>query len=113
MAALESLTLKEAEAARQGALRAETETAETVSIETPADAIAALRRAVEQKLTALLTRPEAVDLRAVREVQKCLALIGDMESALPADAESAEASGQKGITADLQTRLVEALTKGV
>lgn len=110
VSSLEAQALKEAEAARQGAIRAETKTAQAVTIETPADAITALRRAVEQKLTALLTRPEAVDLRAVQDVQKSLALIADMQSALPAN--EAENTDKNGITADLHARLVDALTRG-
>ncbi|MDR2055649.1 MAG: hypothetical protein LBQ10_07265 [Desulfovibrio sp.] len=81
VAALESLTLKEAEAARQGAIRSRAEDTPAVSISTPAEAVAALRKAVEGKLALLVTRPENVDLRAVQEVQKCLALVGQLEAA--------------------------------
>jgi hypothetical protein len=87
VAALESLTLKEAEAARRGAMRAGAEEAPALSISTPGEALAALRKAVEQKLCLLLSRPENVDLRAVQEVQKCLALVGQLEAAQGVGAE--------------------------
>lgn len=111
VSALESLALKEAEAARKQAERVALVEAPALSIETPTDAVAALRKAVEQKLTLLLTRPEAVDLKAVQEVQKCLALLGDMEKAIPRN--DAPQGGNKGITEDLQKRLTEALINGV
>jgi hypothetical protein len=50
-------------------------------VNTPVEAIAALRKAVEQKLCWLLARPENVDLKAVQEVQKCLELVGRLEAA--------------------------------
>ena len=111
VSALEAQALKESEAARKGAALAAAEAAPTLCINTPADAIAALRRAVEQKLAALLTRPEAVDLKAVQEVQKCLALVGDMEAALPKGEE--KPGSQKGLTAELQERIVAAMTGGL
>lgn len=104
--ALESQALKEEEAARKGALLAAAGEIPGLTINTPADAIAALRKAVEQKLALLLTRPENVDLRAVQDVQKCLALVGQLEAAQP------ETSGPEGgITASLAER-IEAAMRG-
>lgn len=111
VSALEAQALKEAEAARMMVERAAHDDAPPVVIDSPATAVAALRKAVEQKLTLLLTRPEAVDLKAVQEVQKCLALLGDMEKAIPQD--DAPQGGNKGITEDLRKRLTEALINGV
>jgi hypothetical protein len=87
VSSLEALALKEAEAARHGALRTREENAPALSISTPGEAVAALRKAVEGKLALLLTRPENVDLRAVQEVQKCLALVGQLEAAYGGGAE--------------------------
>ena len=106
VAALESQALKEEEAARKGALLAAAGEIPGLTINTPADAIAALRKAVEQKLALLLTRPENVDLRAVQDVQKCLALVGQLEAAQP---EAADPEG--GITASLAER-IEAAMRG-
>jgi hypothetical protein len=87
VSSLEALALKEAEAARQGAIRFRAEEAPALSISTPGEAVAALRKAVEGKLALLLTRPENVDLKAVQEVQKCLALVGQLEAAYGGGAE--------------------------
>jgi hypothetical protein len=78
VSALESLAMKEAEAARRDALRPREEDAPALS---PAEAVAALRKAVEGKLAMLLTRPDNVDLKAVQEVQKCLELVSKLETA--------------------------------
>jgi transposase-like protein len=79
VSSLETLAMKEAEAARQGTMRAANE-APALCINTPGEAAGALRRAIEQKLGWLLARPENVDLKAVQEVQKCLALAGQLEA---------------------------------
>ena len=99
VSSLESLALKEAEAARQSVLRAAAAAYQLPSLKTPGEAIAALRRAVEQKLSLLLTRPELVDLRAVQEVQKCLALVGQLEAA-QAVATPESAGSERGLPAD-------------
>lgn len=107
VAALESQAMKEEEAARKGALLAAAgDSAPALSITSPADAIAALRKAVEQKLALLLTRPESVDLRAVQDVQKCLALVSQLEAAQP---EAGDPEG--GISASLAER-IEAAMRG-
>ena len=111
VSALESQAMKEAEAARMMVDRAAQEDAQAVVIDSPVAAVLALRKAIEQKLTLLLTRPEAVDLKAVQEIQKCLALLGDMEKAVPQD--DAPKESNKGITEDLRERLAAALTKGI
>lgn len=107
VSALENLTLKEAEAARERAFHASRENTPILSIKTHADAIAALRKAVEQKLAALLTRPESVDLKAIQEVQKCLVLIGDMEKAQPQDT---EVKSSKGLSEDVYGTIMSVLT---
>jgi uncharacterized protein YjcR len=82
VSSLETLALKEAEVARQGASRAAAnDQSPAISVNTSAEAVAALRKAIESKLALLLTRPENVDLRAVQEVQKCLALVSQLETA--------------------------------
>ena len=108
VSALETLALKEAEAARQGQALPDAAAGELPAIRTRADAVAAVRTAVERRLHMLLARPESVDLRALQEVQRCLALIGDMERAVPSDA--AAPSGQKGITAEMYETLVAVLS---
>jgi transposase-like protein len=111
VSSLETLALKEAELARQGALRAAGESPPALSVNTPGEAVAALRKAVEQKLGWLLARPENVDLRAVQEVQKCLALIVQLEAAQTAAApESADT--ERGLPADFVEQILRALSGG-
>ena len=111
VSSLESLALKEAELARQGAIRAASEQTPALSINTPGEAIAALRRAVEQKLGWLLTRPENVDLRAVQEVQKCLALVGQLEAAQAVTAPQGTDT-ERGLPADFVDRIRQAMSSG-
>ena len=111
VSSLENLALKEAGLARQGALRAASgEKTTAVSVNTPGEAIAALRRAIEQKLGLLLTRPENVDLRAVQEVQKCLALISQLEAAQAAQPESS--GPEVGLPADFVEQMRRAMSGG-
>jgi len=112
VSSLESLALKEAEIARRGAmLPAANENITPLSVNTPGEAIAALRRAVEQKLAMLLTRPENVDLRAVQEVQKCLALVGQLEAA-QAIATPDSTGTERGLPADFVDQIRQALSGG-
>jgi hypothetical protein len=110
VSALETLAIKEAEIAKQNAVPNKSgELSTTISVNTPAEALAALRKAVEQKLCLLLSRPENVDLRAVQEIQKCLALVGQLEAAqAAAQPESATAEG--GLTADLTEQVRRAMS---
>jgi transposase-like protein len=108
VSSLETLALKEAELARLGAIRSAAEQPPALSIQTPGDAIAALRKAVEGKLALLLTRPENVDLRAVQEVQKCLALVNQLESAQEA-AQPETKDTEGGLSADLVERIRRAM----
>lgn len=48
-------------------------------IKTPQDAIDALQDAIEKKLNAMLTRPDIINLAAVKETQQALALIDQMK----------------------------------
>ena len=116
VSSLETLAMKEAEVARQGAIRAAAnEQALAISVNTSAEAIAVLRKAVEGKLSLLLTRPENVDLRAVQEVQKCLALVGQLETAQSAEQlkSGAESAGPEGgLPADFVEQIRRAMSGG-
>lgn len=106
-AALESQALKEEEAARKGAMLAASEQNADISIQTPADAIAALKTAVEQRLAYVLARPELDVFAEAQKVAKTLGLIGQLEATQPETEESAEA----GISASLAAR-IEAAMRG-
>ena len=114
VSALEGLALKEAEAARVAEERAEEREAakkETISAETittPQDAISALHKGVDSRLRALLRQPEKIDLKKIQEVQKCFALLSEMQAALPTNAE--ENTAVKGLSASMHERLVAVLS---
>jgi transposase-like protein len=111
VASLEALALKEAAIARESVLRAAANDAPYTPITTHTEAIAALRRAIEQKLGWLLTRPADVDLHAVQGVQKCLALIGQLEAAQAAA--TPESTGtERGLTAEFRGQIERALSGG-
>jgi len=106
-AALESQALKEEEAARKGAMLAAGEQNADLSIRTPADAIAALKTAVEQRLAYVLARPELDVFAEAQKVTKTLGLISQLEAAQP----ETEISAEAGISASLAER-IEAAMRG-
>lgn len=84
VSALENLSLKEAEAAMRGReVQQQEQQASQLQIETKADAIRSLRLAIENKLNLLLTSPQAVDLKSVKDVAACMELLETLEAALP------------------------------
>ena len=54
--------------------------ADTRTINTPQDAVAALKEAVERKLNAMLASPDSINMRSVQETEKALALIEKMQT---------------------------------
>ena len=79
VASLENLALKQLELAAAGKIPA---------IATRADAIAALRTAVEHKLGLALADPAKITVATVQDVQRCLALVAELEATLPKDTEN-------------------------
>lgn len=69
-------------------------------IETPAQAAEALRDAVEKKLNILLGQPDAVSLKAVKELIAAIRLLESMKSVRPAETPASESSGLSSDTAD-------------
>ena len=81
VAKLEELALKQAQAERERkAGQAAAAKPQMREIHTPADAAAALKEAVELKLSRLLASPEDVDLKAVKDVKEALAMIETMQA---------------------------------
>ena len=105
--ALESLAIKEAEIARNTALTARSNQDEIspAAFNTPAEVIAALKKAVEQRLSLLLSRPDTVDLKSVQEVAKISEFLQQMEAKQPAPAETEAA----GMSANLVERIHAAM----
>lgn len=105
VSALESQTLKEVESARKYATVNANIAAQNLTINTPSDAIAALKKAIESKLAGLLARPENVDLRTVQDVQKCLALVSQLE------AKEVSTKPTGGISADMVESIKTAMSE--
>lgn len=58
----------------------------TAEINTPADAVAAIREAIEIKVNGMLTRPDQIDLKALKNLKDAMALWEQMETKYnPAD----------------------------
>jgi DNA-binding MurR/RpiR family transcriptional regulator len=79
VAGLESLAMRQAEAAKAGKLLEAAAQGKLREIRTNADAVAALKEAVELKINRLLASPEDLDDKAVAGVLKALALIREVE----------------------------------
>jgi hypothetical protein len=62
-------------------------------IETPQEAAAALREAVEKKLNALLSQPDTVSLKVVKELAGAIRLLESIKPAQPAETEATEPPG--------------------
>ncbi|CAI3241563.1 hypothetical protein [uncultured Desulfovibrio sp.] len=86
VASLENLALKQLELAAAGKIPAVAP--ERPAIATRADAIAALRTAVEHKLGLALADPAKITVATVQDVQRCLALVAELEATLPKDTEN-------------------------
>jgi len=75
VSALESLAMKQAEAARAQKLMSVSKASELRPIRTEEDAIAALEDGIELKLNRILQSPEDMDLKDVQTVMKALELV--------------------------------------
>jgi len=79
VASLESLAMKQAEAARAQKLMSAARKNELHPIRTQQDAVAALEKAVELKLNRLLQSPEELDFRTVQDVRKAMELVKELK----------------------------------
>lgn len=107
VASLESLALKQQELALSGKVPT-TEAEARPVIATRADAVAALRTAVENKLGLALADPKAITSAAVKDVIQCLALVGELEAGMPKE-ETPEEAAKRGLSADLKGKLFTAM----
>lgn len=86
VASLESLALKQAELAAAGKIPSFSEP-EARHIATQADAVAALREAVRNKVGMALSDPGKINAATVQDVKRCLELLGELEARLPKEKE--------------------------
>ncbi|WP_338669761.1 hypothetical protein [Pseudodesulfovibrio methanolicus] len=104
VSALESLAMKQAEAARAQKLMSAVKQNELRPIRTPDEAVAALEEALELKLNGLLQSPEDLDFKAVQEVQKATQLIMELKAKVAPEATTKKA---KTLSANLEARIRE------
>lgn len=87
VSSLESLALKRQELAAAGKIPDASASARR-RIATRADAVAALREAVERKLGLALSDPEKINAATVQEIKRCLDLVAELEAGLPKETEA-------------------------
>lgn len=108
VASLESLALKQAELAAAGRIPTFTEPAARPHIATRADAVAALRQAIENKVGMALADPGKINAATIKDVSQCLDLLANLESSLPKP-EAPEAEQKRGLSKDMAAALEKAL----
>lgn len=86
VSSLESLALKRQELAASGKIPGATIPTRH-RIATRADAVAALREAVERKLGLALSDPEKINAATVQEIKRCLDFVAELEAGLPKETE--------------------------
>lgn len=87
VSSLESLAMKQAELAAAGKIPGTAKAARR-KVKGKADAIAALREAVEMKLGLALADPEKITTATVQDVKRCLDLVAELEAGLPKEIEN-------------------------
>ena len=108
VASLESLALKQAELAAAGRIPTFAEPAVRPHIATRADAVAALRQAIENKVGMALADPGKINAATIKDVSQCLDLLAKLESSLPKP-EAPEAEQKRGLSKDMAAALEKAL----
>jgi transposase-like protein len=104
VASLETLAMKQAEAARARKLMDAARQHGLRTIRSPEDAVSALEEAVGLKLNRLLQSPADLDFKAVADVRKALELVAEMKAA----SGQAEDDG-RGVSGDNIERMLDAL----
>ncbi len=104
VSALETLAMKQQELAASGKIPSAEAEARPVIV-TRADAVAALRTAVENKLGLALADPQSITSATVKDVAQCLALVDELEASLP-KAEAPEASTKRGMSKELHDQIM-------
>lgn len=84
VSSLESLALKKLELAAAGKIPSATPVNKR-KIVSKADAITALREAVERKLGIALADPEKISTATVQDIKRCLDMVSELEASLPKD----------------------------
>lgn len=108
VASLESLALKQAELAAAGRIPTFAEPTARPHIATCADAVAALRQAIENKVGMALADPGKINAATIKDVSQCLDLLANLEGSLPKP-KAPEAEQKRGLSKDMAAALEKAL----
>lgn len=104
VSSMETLAMKQAEAARAGRMIKAQLDKPRREIKTGEDAVEALREAVENKLVLMLGDPEQVSFRAVADLKKALEMLSEIEAK-----EGGKNKGAGGTSADVDRKIQELL----
>ena len=109
VASLESLALKQAELAAAGKIPTFAEPSSRPHIGTRAEAVTALRQAIENKVGMALADPGKINAATIKDVSQCLDPLANLESSLPKPdtEETDQTSG--GLSKDVAAALEKAL----
>lgn len=107
VSSLESLALKQQELAASGKIPSAAPLARR-KIGNRAEAIAALREAVERKLNLALADSEKITFTAVQDIKRCLDLMAELEASLPKENE-AEETRRRGLSQNMAESIYKAL----
>lgn len=110
VSALEGLALKQQELALAGKIPTALDPKERPVIGSRADAVAALRQAIENKIGFALVDPVKLNRDTVKDVLQCLALVDELEAGLPKDEKAETAKSERGLTEEMYERLLAALS---
>lgn len=110
VSSLEGLALKQQELALAGKIPTTLDPKERPVIASRADAVAALKQAIENKIGLALVDPAKLNRDTVKDVLQCFALVDELEAGLPKDEKAETAKSERGITEDMYERLVAALS---
>lgn len=104
VSSLESLALKRLEMTASGKLPTVANTGRTRKITSKAEAVQALKEAVERKLNLALSDIDKINSATVQDIKRCLDLVADLEASLPQN-DKKEAS--QGLSAENAALLKE------
>ena len=100
VASLENIALKRAELAAAGKIQTYTEPAAGPQVRTRADAIDALKRAIESRLGMALADPRQITAALVQDIKRCLELLSELEASLPKNQKEADEAKGKALSAE-------------
>lgn len=107
VSALENQALKQQELALAGKIPTALAPQERPQIKTRAEAVVALRQAVENKIGLALQSPEHITCAAVKDISQCLNLMQELEAGLSQN-ERGDEEKKRGLSADILNKLYAA-----